>query len=312
MKFPVRLAAAAGLATASVTASLATTGAGVPALRVTAPDGATSVLVASLHVPYTGLLQPLPSVLRGKARLVIESSVTQGPQPPAPKVQDMLAPDAMPSLASQGRLGRAPWAMSLSDDELATLRRTGHCLQPPFNDQAIDLLLAMKSPAAAASVANARCGKPGQLSRDEILTRAATAFGVPTDTLETQVAVDRQRKAVPDRIYEARLRSAFGPQAAHNYAVTVAALNRGDYAAVLHLENTGYADPADAATFYRLMVEERNRAWMAPLQRYLNEGNAFIVVGAAHLPGHAGLIRLLRQAGYRIEPITLPADPEQG
>ncbi|MFX1739919.1 TraB/GumN family protein [Paraburkholderia sp. A1RI_3L] len=105
---------------------------------------------------------------------------------------------------------------------------------------------------------------------------------------------------------------AFRPQAANDYATTVAALNRGDYGAVLALVNTGYADPADAATFYRLMVAERNRAWMAPLQRYLNEGNALVLVGAAHLPGNAGLIQLLQQAGYRFEAIMLPADPKQG
>jgi uncharacterized protein YbaP (TraB family) len=80
---------------------------------------------------------------------------------------------------------------------------------------------------------------------------------------------------------------------------------------VLELANTGYADPADAATFYRLTVEAHNRAWMAPLQRYLDQGNAVVLVGAGHLPGRAGLIRLLKQAGYRVEPTALPADPGQ-
>ncbi|MGY6241567.1 TraB/GumN family protein (plasmid) [Burkholderia ambifaria] len=311
MKFLARLATAVGVVTVTVTAAVAGN-AGVPALKVTAPDGATSLLVASLHAPYVGLRQPLPSVLRGKARLVIESSVTQGPQPSFPPLQELLAPEAMARLATQGKLGRAPWAMSLSDEEVATLRRTGQCLRPPANDMMIDVFLAMKSPAAASSVANMRCGKPGQLSRDEIFAQAAATYGVPTNVLETQVDVDRQRKAVPDRIYEVQLHSAFGSSAAHAYARTVAALNHGDYAAVLHEVNTGYTDPADAATFYRLMVEERNRAWMAPLRRYLNEGNALVLVGAAHLSGNAGLIRLLEQAGYRIEAVTLPADPKQG
>jgi uncharacterized protein YbaP (TraB family) len=311
MKFVVRLAAAAGFAGAFVTAAIAGTGAGVPALRVTAPDGAASILLASLHAPYTGLRQPLPSVLRGKTRLVIESSVTQGPQPAPQDARELLEPDALANLATQGKLGRAPWAMSLSDEDVAALQRTVHCLRPQVNDTAIDVMLAMKSAATAASVANARCGKSGQLSRDELFTQAAIAFRVPTDTLETQVAVDQQRKAVPDRIYEAQLHGAFGEQGARAYARTAAALNRGDYAAVLDEVNTSYADPADAATFYRLMVVERNRAWMAPLQRYLNEGNAVVLVGAAHLPGNAGLVRLLEQAGYRMEAITLPADPKQ-
>ncbi|WP_233874603.1 TraB/GumN family protein [Paraburkholderia adhaesiva] len=61
----------------------------------------------------------------------------------------------------------------------------------------------------------------------------------------------------------------------------------------------------DAATFYRIMIEERNRAWMTPLQRYLDQGNAVVLVGAGHLPSPAGLIRLLTLAGYRVEPTKL-------
>ncbi|WP_081059716.1 TraB/GumN family protein [Burkholderia stagnalis] len=89
-------------------------------------------------------------------------------------------------------------------------------------------------------------------------------------------------------------------------------MNRGDDAAVLDEASRGYADPADAVTVYRLMVEERNLAWMAPLQCYLDEGNALVLVGAGHLAGRAGLIRLLEQAGYRNEAMTLPVDSTQG
>ncbi|KWD73799.1 hypothetical protein WL71_32725 [Burkholderia ubonensis] len=47
------------------------------------------------------------------------------------------------------------------------------------------------------------------------------------------------------------------------YGRAAAALNRGDYAKVLNEASCGYADSADAVTVYRLMVEERNLAWMA-------------------------------------------------
>ncbi|MGA4079920.1 TraB/GumN family protein [Ralstonia nicotianae] len=310
MKCVVRLAMVVGLVAASMTVAEAKEG--VPALRVTAPDGAISLLVPSMHIPYAGLHQPQPSVLRGKARLVIESSTTQGPQPPPADPRDILDPNALASLATQRKLERARWAKSLSDRDVATLRRIGKCLRPSVNEQVIDFMLAMKSAAGAVSIASARCGGSGQLSRDEIFAQAAAKYGVPVDTLETQVAVEAQRKAVPERIYEEQLRMALAPQAEREYVAMVTALNRGDYATVLNLANSGYADPADAATFYRIMVEERNRAWMAPLQRYLDEGNAVVLVGAGHLPGSAGLIRLLQQTGYRLEPTTLPADPAQG
>lgn len=315
MKLIARLAIAASLFSGGVSGTMiavAGSADGVPALKVTAPGGATSILVASMHVPYAGLHQPLASVLRGKSRLVIESSNTQGPQPPTPDPREMLTPAALSGFYTGGALARAPWAASLTDDDVVVLRRNGTCSGSALDDKATDFLLAMRSPAMAAGIANAPCGRPGQLSRDEIFTKAATEARLPIDTLETQVAVDRQRKAVPDRIYEAQLRGAFGPAAARAFARTVTALNQGDYATVLDVANAGYQNPADAATLYRLMVDERNRAWMVPLRRYLDEGNAVVLVGAAHLPGKSGLISLLRKVGYQIEPIVLPPDPTQG
>jgi uncharacterized protein YbaP (TraB family) len=310
MKCVTRLAVVAGLVVAGTT--IAAAGEGVPALQITAPDGAKSLLVPDAHVPYAGLRQPLPSLLQGKARLVIESSVTQGPQPAKEDPREILAPNALASLATRHTLERAPWAMTLSDRDVATIKRIGQCLRPPADDQVIDFMLAMKSAAGAVSIASRRCGAPGQLSRDEIFSQAAAKYGVPVETLETQVAVDAQRKAVPERIYEEQLHMALAPDVERTYVASVAALNRGDYDRVLDLANSGYADPADAATFYRLMVEARNRAWMAPLLRYLDQGNAVVLVGAGHLSGPAGLLQLLEQAGYRIKPTTVPADPAQG
>lgn len=309
MKCVARLTVVVGLVVASV--AVANAKEGVPAFRVTAPDGEISLLVPSMHIPYAGLHQPQPSELRGKTRLVIESSTTQGPQPAPADPRDVLDPSALTSLVTRGKLERAPWAKSLSDRDVAALKSIGKCLRPPADEQTIDAMLAMKSAAGAASVASARCGQPGQLSRDEIFAQAAEKYGVPVAVLETQVAVDAQRKAVPERIYQEQLRMALDPHVEREYIATVAALNRGDYAAVLDMANSGYADPADAATFYRLMVEERNRAWMAPLRRYLDEGNAVVLVGAGHLPGSVGLVRLLQQAGYRVEPTTLSSDPTQ-
>ena len=66
-------------------------------------------------------------------------------------------------------------------------------------------------------------------------------------------------------------------------------------------------DPADAELYYRVMVRERNEAWVPVLRPYLDEGNAVVLVGAAHLPGARGLVSLLSQAGYTVKPIQLSA-----
>jgi uncharacterized protein YbaP (TraB family) len=37
----------------------------------------------------------------------------------------------------------------------------------------------------------------------------------------------------------------------------------------------------------------------------------FVAVGALHLPGESGLIALLRQNGFRLEPHPLPFDADK-
>ncbi|MGD8742823.1 MAG: TraB/GumN family protein [Granulosicoccaceae bacterium] len=61
--------------------------------------------------------------------------------------------------------------------------------------------------------------------------------------------------------------------------------------------------PADDPTSARLMhdlVDKRNRNMLERIQPRLREGNAFIAVGALHLPGEEGLINLLRGQGYTV------------
>jgi hypothetical protein len=48
------------------------------------------------------------------------------------------------------------------------------------------------------------------------------------------------------------------------------------------------------------LLTQRNRNMAARLRARLQEGNAFIAVGALHLPGEAGLLQLLRNDGYRV------------
>ena len=50
-------------------------------------------------------------------------------------------------------------------------------------------------------------------------------------------------------------------------------------------------------------LDDRNIAWMPQLKPLLNEGGCFIAVGALHLPGENGLLRLLKEAGYTMRPI---------
>ena len=51
------------------------------------------------------------------------------------------------------------------------------------------------------------------------------------------------------------------------------------------------------------LLTRRNTRMVARLGPILKDGNAFIAVGAAHLPGESGLLNLLEKAGYRVTPV---------
>jgi uncharacterized protein YbaP (TraB family) len=48
------------------------------------------------------------------------------------------------------------------------------------------------------------------------------------------------------------------------------------------------------------IVEARNRTMAERLQPILKDGGSFVAIGALHLPGEAGLVELLRKAGYTV------------
>ena len=82
--------------------------------------------------------------------------------------------------------------------------------------------------------------------------------------------------------------------------ITQAYLKR-DLAGLMSL-NEKYK-PEDAriyATMMHRLLVQRNINMATRMRVRLREGNAFVAVGALHLPGDTGLLRLLRDAGYRV------------
>ena len=54
------------------------------------------------------------------------------------------------------------------------------------------------------------------------------------------------------------------------------------------------------ARFEQDLIDTRNHKMAERVQPMLDEGNAFVAVGALHLPGEEGLVELLRNAGYTV------------
>jgi uncharacterized protein YbaP (TraB family) len=55
-----------------------------------------------------------------------------------------------------------------------------------------------------------------------------------------------------------------------------------------------------AEDFQQRLISDRNFRMYERMQQYLQQGKAFVAVGALHLPGQDGLLQLLEQGGYTI------------
>lgn len=62
---------------------------------------------------------------------------------------------------------------------------------------------------------------------------------------------------------------------------------------------------ADGLTgeYGEILLNERNRNWTPKIEEFIKAETTFIAVGAGHLPSDQGVIQLLRNAGYTVEPV---------
>jgi uncharacterized protein len=151
------------------------------------------------------------------------------------------------------------------------------------------------------------------MSYDLFLMQMAIESGYPVKGLETGVdqlsffhAVPYEEQAVSllDMIRDySRARSVYNKMA-HLYIDQELDLL---YDLILE-ESTGIPD------FEKNFLVERNREWIPAIKDLINRRPAFIAVGAGHLPGNGGLLRLLKQEGYDVIPVTAakPSLPEKG
>jgi len=68
----------------------------------------------------------------------------------------------------------------------------------------------------------------------------------------------------------------------------------------LLVEEPGQKDPELSAEFQERFVFQRNATMADRLASHLARGNAFVAIGALHLPGEKGILQILSDAGYRV------------
>lgn len=68
----------------------------------------------------------------------------------------------------------------------------------------------------------------------------------------------------------------------------------------LSLEQQALGNRALGQKLMLQLIDQRNQRMVARMEPYLKSGQAFIAIGALHLPGEAGVLSLLAKKGYRV------------
>lgn len=64
------------------------------------------------------------------------------------------------------------------------------------------------------------------------------------------------------------------------------------------------AEEPEFKEYQALILDDRNKAWVAPIQAQIHQQPTFIAVGAGHIAGELGMVELLRSEGYTVEAIA--------
>ena len=282
--------------------SLAAGQRGVPAFQVFSPNGQSNVVIGTVHVPHIALRQPAVSVLDGARTFVIEHT-NEG------EALDGFDPDAFAGMLQQRNV-RAAWARGLTEQQIARIVANYNCAaSKPITVSKFENLLKLRTARLVSAIAFVPCAPAGSLSRDDLLAKAANERRIPVVPLETQQELGVRRASIPPSFHEASLRYALSLDLEKFYGTLAAAVNRGDFDEIERSAAVDVGTAAEGELFKRIMLAERNVAWMPGLRAALDKGQAVVAVGAGHLAGKQGILTLLAQQGYRVEPITLPAGP---
>ncbi len=162
-----------------------------------------------------------------------------------------------------------------------------------------------KKPWVVIMMLNTPPAEPG-LALDLLLQLEATLQGKPTfglETIEEQIGVFNDM-SIKDQVTLLRHAVRIHGEITREFERLVQIYRSGDLNGLVELVR-GYKDEEGGA--YDAMLERlltrRNHVMVERMAPRLKEGNAFIAVGAAHLPGESGLLDLLDRAGYRVSAV---------
>lgn len=149
----------------------------------------------------------------------------------------------------------------------------------------------------------------GQPTLDQMLMTQAAEAGVPVAGLETYEQAIGSVSDIPADTMNLILLEALRDLSDEEdiRRTTVALYQAGEIAAIWEFSVVSSARTLGMGRSREIMaqlgatvLERRNRAWMETLVPELEKGGVFAAFGAMHLVGAAGVIELLREAGFEV------------
>jgi uncharacterized protein YbaP (TraB family) len=198
---------------------------------------------------------------------------------------------------------KGPYLSDLLDEAL--YRRAVAALAPyGMTEQAVNI----SKPWVVFATLSMPPGQDPAAVLDQQLERRALRAGkrvVSLETIEEQLGVlDDLPMAVQIDMLRQTLDSLDEIESAR--AATVEAYVSGDLDRIVAIYKSLVADmpQRQVRLFETRVIEDRNRRMAERMEPLLRGGDCFVAVGALHLPGKTGLIRLLRGRGYRVRPAS--------
>ena len=185
-------------------------------------------------------------------------------------------------------------------------------------DQEIFHTLARKLPPYGIEEKNARKLKPWaaftligrprpvrSATQDETLLQMANAMGKTIAGLESmeELVATLDGMSLPDQITILNDTVCNHARIIHNTRDLVNLYVARDLAGMVLFNEQPHQDEAVFDRYMQRIVYGRNQRMLERMEKYLQDGSAFITVGALHLPGAKGLLRLLAMKGYKISQV---------
>jgi uncharacterized protein len=257
--------------------------------EISSPGSSPSYLFGTIHSGDAGVIGLAPAVERaftGSRQVILEVNLDA----------DAMVAGSTAMLLSDGRRLSEIVGKSLYEQTAAALRTRG----------IPDAVTEHMKPWAAATALSMPVPETGRVL-DVVLFQRAQQAGKPLHGLETIAEQLEVFDGLPLEDQVGLLRDAVEQVAGLDamLAELLAAYKRQDLAAMVAINETAMAtgDQRLAGEFQRRLIVDRNHRMADRMEPWLQQGGAFVAVGALHLPGEEGLISLLRQRGYSVRAV---------